>query len=90
MAYREESVAGLTVGFQNIPGSSNTKVWINDEPAFGYDPKSETFYDCKGGKIETIEPDLPASQLEALRCSLVRHTNARAAAPVSLVGNSVS
>ena len=77
MGHKELTVAGLAVGFRNVPGSGITRVSLGGKDAFGFDPTSAAFVlFVDGGKIE-VAPHLPAFQTDALRQALVKHSEDR-------------
>ena len=77
MGYKELTVAGLAVGFRNVPGSGITRVSLGGSDAFGFDPTSAAFVAFVDGKQVEVAPDLPAFQTDALRRALVKHSEDR-------------
>lgn len=77
MGYKELTVAGLAVGFRNVPGSAITRVSLGGNDAFGFDPTSAAFVEFVDGRQVKVASDLPAFQSDALRCALVKHSEDR-------------
>ena len=77
MGYKELIVAGLAVGFRNVPGSGMTRVSLGGNDAFGFDPTSAAFVAFEDGRQVEVAPDLPAFQTDALRRALVKHSEDR-------------
>ena len=77
MGYKELIVAGLAVGFRNVPGSGMTRVSLGGNDAFGFDPTSVAFVEFVDGRQVEVTPDLPAFQIDALRRALVKHSEDR-------------
>jgi len=77
MGCKEIRVAGLAVGFRNVPGSGITRVSLGGSDAFGFDPTSAAFVEFVDGRQVEVAPDLSAVQTDALRCALVKHSEDR-------------
>ena len=74
MGSRTLVIEGMRVTLSNVPGSAMTHVSIHGKEAFGFDPKREAFVGFPGGRPIPAEPDLPPSQVRALRRALVQHS----------------
>ena len=77
MGYKELTVAGLNVAFRNVPGSGITRISIDRNDVFGFDPDLAAFVQFSDGKQLEITPDLPDFQAFALRRALVKHSEDR-------------
>jgi hypothetical protein len=64
----------MRVTLRNVPGSAVTRVSIDGKDAFGFDPNREAFVGFEGGRAIAADPDLPPSQVRALRRALVQHS----------------
>lgn len=67
-------IEGLRVGFRNVPGSALTRVSIDDDDVFSFDPGLEQFVHVVAGRWVPLKPDLPANLIRTLRGALVQHS----------------
>jgi len=70
-------VEGLEVDFRNVPGSGITRVSVGGQDAFAFDPLTASFVEFVEARRIAVSPNLPATQLSALRQALIEHCGSR-------------
>lgn len=62
------------VTFRNVPGSAITRIQVDGEDRFAFDPATSTFVEFVNGGRREVMPALPQEQVDALRRALMSHS----------------